>query len=133
MSNIYNSVVELVACAERTSTLTPSSGVDVSDYTGAMNIILQSSAATAGTNPTLNCKLQESDESGANFTDVSGATFAEVTDAADVTEMIIVNVDELKQYIRVVCTVGGTSTPTFQFGVSAVASKQVKGAPTLVA
>lgn len=120
MSNLYNSVIELAASAVRTSTLT-ATGVDVSGYTGPINVVLMSSAATAGTTPTLNVKLQESDTIGSGYTDVSGATFTEVTDAADATEMITIkNVDELKKYVRVVGTIGGTSTPTFGFGVVAV-------------
>lgn len=124
MRNLRNNVIELIPCAQRTATVTPSTGVDVRKYAGPMNIILQSSAATAGTAPTLDCKLQHSDVAGSGFADVSGASFAQVT-TSDVTEMITVNdVGALKPFFRVVCTVGGTSTPTFQFGVSAVAKLQ---------
>lgn len=112
-------VIELAPVAVRTSTLT-GSAVDVSDYTGPLHIILQSSAATAGTDPTLNVKLTECDTPGGSYTDVSGATFTEVTDAADVTQMITVDVDSLKQYVKIVGTIGGTVTPTFGFGISAV-------------
>lgn len=112
-------VVELAANAERTSTLT-ATGVDVKDYDGTVQLILMSTAATAGTNPTLNVKIQESDAVGSGYEDVSGAAFAEVTDAADVTEMISLKIGELKRYIRVVGTIAGTSTPTFAFGVCMV-------------
>lgn len=112
-------VVELAANAERTSTLT-ATGVDVKDYDGTVQVILMSTAATAGTTPALNVKIQHSDDSGSNYTDVSGATFAEVTDAGDVTQMIPLKVGELKRYIRVVGTITGTSTPTFAFGVCMV-------------
>lgn len=112
-------VVELAANAERTSTLT-ATGVDVKDYDGTVQVVLMSTAATAGTTPALNVKIQHSDESGANYTDVTGATFAEVTDAGDVTEMISLKIGELKRYIRVVGTITGTSTPTFAFGVCMV-------------
>ena len=120
MNLIQANIAELVANAVRTATLTPSTGVDISAYDGALHFILQSSAATAGTTPTLNCKLQHSDEADDNFADVTGATFAEVTDAADITEMITRQASDLKKYIRVVCTVAGTDTPTFGFGVSMV-------------
>ena len=85
---------------------------------------MQSSAATAGVTPTLNVKIQESDSLATGYTDISGAAFSEVTDAADATEMISLNIDETKQYIRVVGTIGGTSTPTFGFGVTMVAMRE---------
>lgn len=133
MRNIYNNVIEFVPAAVRTSTLTPSSGVDLSSFDGDMNIILTSSAATAGTNPTLNCKLQHSDASDSGFTDVTGVAFSEITGAADSTQMLTIDADSLKRYARVVCTIAGTNTPTFAFGVVAVCGRQVNGAPTLVA
>lgn len=109
-------VVELAACAERTSTLT-GSGVEIRDFDGVAQVILMSSAATAGTTPTLNVKLQECDTVGGSYTDVAGATFSEVTDAADACQMIAIKPGELKPFIKVIGTIAGTSTPTFQFGV----------------
>lgn len=109
-------VVELAALAERTSTLT-GTGIDISNYDGVAQLVLTSSAATAGTNPTLNVKVQESDVFGSGYDDVPGAEFAEVTDAADDCEMIAIKTGELKRYIRIIGTIAGTSTPTFQFGV----------------
>jgi len=113
-------VVELVANAVRTSTLTPT-GIDISAYSGPAQIVLQSSAKTAGTSPTLNCKLQECDTVGGTYTDVSGVAFAEVT-TADSTEMLAIKPSELQQFVRVLCTIGGTSTPTFGFSVSMIAT-----------
>lgn len=121
--NVFNNAVEMAANAVRTSTLT-ATGVDLSDYSGAMHFVLMSSAATAGTTPTLNVKLQHSDSLSTGYEDVSGATFTEVTDAADLTEMLTLDVDSMKQFVRVVGTIGGTSTPTFAFGVVAVGRTQ---------
>jgi hypothetical protein len=112
-------VLELAANAVRTSTLT-GTGVDISNYTGPMHVIMQSSAATAGTSPTLAVKLQDSDVLGSGYADVTGATFTGLTDAADATQMITIHPDALKKYIRVVGTIGGTATPTFGFGVIAL-------------
>jgi hypothetical protein len=111
-------VVEIAACAERTSTLT-STGVDVSNYTGPCHLILQSSAGT-GTDPTLNVIVKDCDTVGGSYAAVTGAVFDEVTDAADVTQMITIKPDELKKFIQVVGTIAGTDTPTFSFGVSMV-------------
>lgn len=121
MDLIQANVVELIANAVRTSTLTPSNGVDISAYDGPAHLILQSSAATAGTSPTLNVKLQHSDSVSSNFEDVAGVAFTQVTDAADLTQMLTVQIGQLKKYVRCVGTIGGTNTPTFGFGVSMVA------------
>lgn len=123
MNIMQQNVVELVANAVRTSTLTPSNGVDIRQYDGPAHLILQSSAATAGTNPTLNVKLQHSDTINANFDDVSGVAFAQVTDAADTTQMLTVQTSALRRYVRCVGTIAGTNTPTFGFGVSMVACR----------
>lgn len=112
-------VVELAAMAVRTSTLT-ATGVDVRGYNSPCQVILQSSAATAGTNPTLNVKLQHSDAIGGTYADITGATFAQLTAAADVTQMITIKPSETGGFIRVVGTIGGTVTPTFGFGVSMI-------------
>jgi len=119
MDIIEANVVELAPMAVRTSTYT-GTGQDVSNYTGPCHVILQSSAATAGTTPTLAVKLQDSDVVGSGYEDVTGATFTGLTDAVDVTQMITIKPDELKKFVRVVGTIGGTATPTFGFGVSMV-------------
>lgn len=116
-------VLELLPMAVRTSTAT-GTGKDVSEYSGFCHVILQSSAATAGTNPTLNVKLQDCDTVGGSYTDITGAVFAELTAAADVTSMITIKPDELKKFVRAVGTIAGTSTPTFGFGVSLVGCLQ---------
>lgn len=117
-----SNVVELAANAVRTTTLT-ATGVDVNAYDGPCHLILQSSAATAGTTPTLNVKLQHSDVVGSGYEDVSGAAFTEVTDA-DLTEMLTVQIGALKRFVRVVGTIAGTDTPTFGFGVVMVGNLQ---------
>ena len=116
-------VLELLPAAVRTSTAT-GTGKDVSEDSGFCHVILQSSAATAGTNPTLNVKLEHSDVVGSGYEDVTGATFAQLTAAADVTSMITIKPDELKKFVRAVGTIAGTSTPTFGFGVSMVGCLQ---------
>lgn len=116
-------VVELAAMAVRTSTLT-ATGVDLSAFSGPCHVILQSSAATAGTNPTLNVKLQHDDVLGGDYEDITGAVFAEVDNSPDSTQMITINPDHLKKHVRVVGTIAGTNTPTFGFGVTLVGCLQ---------
>lgn len=110
----------LIAPAAVTTTANQT-GVDISTYVGEVAVILTSAAGT-GTTPTLDVKLQESDAVGGTYTDISGAAFTQVTTAASV-QKINVQVDGLKQFVRVVDTVSGT-TPSFTRGVALVGLKQ---------
>jgi hypothetical protein len=123
MNLLQANVIELAANAVRTSTLT-GSAVDVRKYAGMGQIILSTSAATAGTTPTLNVKIQESATSGGSYTDVPGATFSQVTGAADLTQMIPFDFDACKGFVKVIGTIAGTDTPTYGFSVTAVANRQ---------
>jgi len=120
MNAYQQNVVELIPNAVR-SVSVDGTGVDVKDFNGVAHVILSTSAATAGTTPTLDVKLQESDALGSGYTDITGAAFTQVTDAADSTQMISFQVGEVKRYVRAVATIGGTVTPTFGFGVSMLA------------
>lgn len=102
-------------------------GVLVTDYVGSLAVIL-TCKNTAGTTPTLDIKLQESDDNS-TYTDISGATFTQVTDAgtaAATIEKIVVNVDACKKYIRAVKDIGGTSSPAFMTSCVALGVKQVR-------
>lgn len=93
--------------------------VDMQAYDGEIAIILDCAAGT-GTNPTMDVKIQDSADNS-TFADVSGAAFTQVTNAAASVQKMSLNKDELKRYIRVVKTIGGTSTPTFLMSVKGVA------------
>jgi hypothetical protein len=126
MMNLFNALSQafvglLAIPAARTSTYT-GTGIDVTAYEGMAAIILNSAAGT-GTTPTLDVKLQDCATVGGTYADVAGATFAQVTDAADALELITVNISDLKQFIRVVGTIAGT-TPSFTFGVEFVGVKK---------
>lgn len=102
-------------------------GVDVTQFTGEIAVLL-ACKATAGTTPTLDVKLQDSDTLGGTYADISGATFTQVTDAgssAAVLLKIAVKVDSAKNFIRAVRTAGGTS-PAFMTTCVAVGLKQVR-------
>ena len=117
--------LSLAEADERTSTLT-GTALDVLDYEGVALIVLNAGLASAGTDPTLNVKLQHSDTTtSGDFVDVSGATFTEVDDAdGDGVQALKVNVSNLKRYLRVIGTIAGTATPTFDFGVEFVGFKK---------
>lgn len=117
----------MISGRQATSTVTPSTGVDFRAYEGEVTFILDSGAATAGTSSTLDVKLQESsasDGSGDAFADISGATFTQVTDGGASHQAITLNIGDRERYIRAVATIGGTSTPTFQFAVVAAGHKK---------
>ena len=110
--------VELAPAASRTSTLT-GAGIDVLEYEGVALVLLNASAGT-GTSPTLDVKLQHSDDDS-TYEDVTSGAFSQVTDAAETAgvKAMKLNVSDLKRYLRVVGTVAGT-TPSFDFGVEFV-------------
>lgn len=119
MSLIQANLIEALPNAVRTSTTT-GSAVDLRGYEGKGQVTLTTSAATAGTSPTLNVKLTECATSGGSYTDITGATFNEVTDAANLSQMIPIDFDACKGFLKVVATHGGTNTPTFNYAVTIV-------------
>lgn len=115
------SIEELLAPARATASAN-GSAVDIKDYVGKVKVVLATSAG-GGTTPTLDVKLQESADGSSGWTDISGAAFTQVTDAADATEAIGLNVDGVERYIRAVETLGGTS-PTFDRSLTLFGRKQ---------
>ncbi len=73
--------------------------------------------AASGTSPTLDVKLEDS-EDNSSFSDVAGGAFGQKTDTG-VEEL---GVTGFRRYVRAVAAVGGTS-PSFTFGVAGVAGK----------
>jgi hypothetical protein len=115
----------LLACDSRTASAN-GTGFDLEGSNGAEGeaiVILASDAASAGTDPTLDVKLQESSDNS-TFTDISGATFTQVTDAAQALEKITINTNDVKRYLRAVGTIGGTSSPAFTYSVALVYGKK---------
>jgi hypothetical protein len=113
-------VASVAASAARTTTLT-GTGVDLQTYEGNVGVILNSSAATAGSSPTLDVKIQDSADNS-SFADVSGLTFTQVTDAASVQLLRVPK--SVRRYIRAVGTIGGTSSPAFTYGLTMVAVRK---------
>lgn len=89
-------------------------GVDLQDFVGEAAFFV-AAKNVAGTNPTLDVKLQDSADNS-SFADVTGLTFTQVTAAntkASVFHRLNVNVDGLRRYVRAVTAIGGTSSPQF--------------------
>jgi len=91
------------------TTTTNGTGLDLNDYEGQVAFYLESSAGT-GTSPTLDVKIQDSDDN-TTFADVSSAAFTQVTGAASVQKLVL-NSNNVKRYVRCVSTLTGT-TPSF--------------------
>ena len=123
MTHLLNALAQATAAVlapadRRTSTLTGTS-IDVLEYEGVALVLLNASAGT-GTSPTLDVKLQHSDDDS-TYEDVTSGAFSQVTDAAETAgvKVMKLNVSDLKRYLRVVGTIAGT-TPSFDFGVEFV-------------
>ena len=115
----------LLACDARTASAN-GTGFDLEGSNGAEGeaiVILASDAASAGSSPTLDVKLQES-ANNSDWSDISGATFTQVTDAAQALEKITINTNDVKRYLRAVGTIGGTSSPAFTYSVALVYGKK---------
>ena len=113
-------ITAAVASASVTATAT-SSAIDLKEFDGDVLLVLNCAAGT-GSSPTLDIKVQDSDETGGTYGDLSGATFTQVTDSASV-QTLEVNKDECKRFIKIVQTVGGSS-PVFVYGISLVGAKK---------
>lgn len=97
-------------------------GVDLVSYAGDIAIVLDC-VNTAGTTPTMDIKIQESDDN-LSFSDVTSGAFTQVTDAAASVQKLSLNKDALKRYIRAVKDIGGTNSPAFLVSVKGYAFKK---------
>jgi len=113
-------ITAAVASASVTATAT-SSAIDLKEFDGDVLLVLNCAAGT-GSSPTLDIKVQDSDETGGTYGDLSGATFTQVTTSASL-QTLEVNKDECKRFIKIVQTVGGSS-PVFVYGISLVGAKK---------
>lgn len=111
----------LLAPAARTST-TNGTGLDISTYEG-LALVQLANGTTSGTSPTLDVKIQDSADNS-TFADVSGYSFSQVTAALSDPSTLKIDLRNVRQYIRAVATIGGT-TPSFACAVTLVASKKI--------
>lgn len=93
--------------------------VNVSDFQGICQIIMNSGPTNAGTNTT---KLQHSDDGSTNWVDVPNGAFPAVGTTA-AAPSITMNSDALKKFVRVVDTLAGGANAVVR-GVSLVGRKQ---------
>lgn len=108
--------------AARTATLT-GAAIDTLTYVGLLTIC-QHIGVVSGTNPTWAGKIQDSADGSTDWTDVSGATFTTVTASTNF-QYIRLHKRGFRRYFRVVGTIGGTDTPTFNSSYTFFGKKQV--------
>ena len=120
--NLIGSTIAPVSCG---SGATNGTGKDVSGWVGPITAVVNI-GAVAGTNPTLDVKLQESADNS-SFSDITGATMTQATATGTGTILSFVHT---KQYVRAVATVGGTSTPTFLTSVVLFGQPKIGGLST---
>jgi hypothetical protein len=87
-------------------------GVAVAPARGQAAAVLTVGAATAGTLPTFDFKLQSSEDNSTNWTDIPGAAATQVTTVASA-QLIPFTPGAVQKYVRAVVTIGGTSSPAF--------------------
>jgi len=113
--------ITLVAPAAKTATAN-GTGVDMTGYQGLAAVYLNN-GTTTGTTPTLDVKIQDSADNS-TYADVTGYTFTQVTAALSNPVGLTIDTRKVRQYIRAVLTIGGT-TPSFTCSVMLLASKQI--------
>lgn len=99
--------------AQETSTFTGATTniADLKDFDGDIQIILDSGAAAAS--GTMTGKIQHSDTTtSGDFSDVTGGGFTAVAQAVS-KQVITLNRDSLKRYIRFVGTIASSGTTTY--------------------
>lgn len=95
--------------------------VAATNYEGQIAFLLNA-VNTTGTNPTLALKLQHSDESGANYTDVTGGAFTGLTTTTlNGLQKVVIDRSKLKRYVRVNRDIGGTNSPAYTLAITALA------------
>ena len=122
MMNLSGLAILWTFAAKQQNATANGAGVDLQPYANPGKKQLKAAlsvGAKSGTSPTLDVKMQDSDDNS-TFADISGATF---TQATDVTSEEI-HFQTNKRYVRAVATLGGTS-PTFDMAVGVVAEKRL--------
>lgn len=119
MLNESYKALELFAPATRTASAN-GTGVDLNTIrrADAGSVVLHIGTVT-GTSPTLDVKLQDSDDNS-TFADVSGAVFAQKT--ATALSRMNVDLKVVRRYVRAVATIAGT-TPSFPCSVVLLAAQ----------
>lgn len=96
-----------------------SSAIDLNGLEGEILVMIDSSAALAGSSPTLALKLTESDTSGGSYTDVSGGGFTAQAGTA-LAQSLSLEKSKLKRFVKLNAVIGGTSSPQYYMGAKII-------------
>ena len=99
-----------VATESTTFTGATTNIADLKDFDGDIQIILDSGAAASS--GTMTGKIQDSADGSTGWADVTGGGFTAVAQAAS-KQVITVNRDGIKRYIRFVGTIAASGTTTY--------------------
>lgn len=101
-------------------------GIDLRDYIGDVAIVFNIGASTAGSSPTYDAAIQSGDASDGS--DAAAFTSAIAITQATGASFQVLRVDTrlAKRYLKIVQTIGGTSSPSFPVGIAIVGRKQVQ-------
>lgn len=104
----------LAATAARTENFTGATTnvIDLQGLEGDIQIILDAAAPGADGTKTLALKLEHSANGTTSFADVTGGAFTSLTTSAS-KQVLTINSDDLRRYIRLVTTQGAGSTYTY--------------------
>jgi hypothetical protein len=97
--------------------------VDLRPYRGKVMALFNIAAATAGTTPTMDVKIQDSADGSTGWTDVSGYTGSQVT-TVDSLQVIAIDTELTRAYVRAVFDIGGTASPSFPCSAAIIGFKQ---------
>jgi hypothetical protein len=84
-------------CAATITAIGDQTGVDISDYEGDIQLILNATAAGSGA--TFDCRIEHADTVGGSYTAVTGGGFTQIANAAT-KQVLTLNADALKAFIR---------------------------------
>lgn len=118
---IFSAAIAVLKPSARITASNTGAAIDIADFHGQAKLVLNSSVTEAADN-TSTVKLTHCDTSGGAYTD-AGVQFAAVTNAANGFQVIDLNVDRLKKFVKVVNTLAGT-TPAVTAGVELIGQKQ---------
>lgn len=107
-----------------------STAFDMKNYDGQCAIVADVSAPVAGTNPTLDVSLKESDALAGTYTSVSstkfiGGAFSQVTSLASMQKRAI-NKTAIKRFLKFSVTIGGTVSPQYLLSAKILCDKKYK-------
>jgi hypothetical protein len=111
--------------SQSVTSTTTSAAFDTQPYAGNLLLVANIAAATAGTSPTLDVKVQDCATSGGTYVDVSGYTLTQVT-TTDSLQTLSIDKRLVRQFVKVVATLGGSASPAFPVSVTVTGYKQAQ-------